>query len=72
MEFKIFVDGAEYVPTCGTVAAVAVERWYDRHRREWVLYPVDAEGTQVGEARYGFSKAEANEIEADIKLEYSL
>ena len=50
--------------------AVAVDMWYDRHRREWVLYPVDSEGNQLVEARYGFSKAEAIEIKNDLEQEY--
>ena len=49
--------------------AVGVAMWYDRHRREWVLYPVDEEGNQLAEARYGFSKAEAMSIKADIEIE---
>lgn len=47
--------------------AVGVDMWYDRSRREWVIYAVDEEGTQYGAARYGFSKREAQEIKADIE-----
>ena len=49
--------------------AVAVEMWYDRHYRHWVIYPVDAEGNQLHEARYGFGKAEALRIKKDIEQE---
>lgn len=50
----------------------AIEMWYDRHRREWVLYPVDGEGNQMAEATYGFSKAEAKAIKKDLEKEYGL
>ena len=48
---------------------VAVEYWYDRHFWHWVIYPVDAEGNQMCEARYGFSKKEALEIKADFEAD---
>ena len=41
---------------------VKAEMWYDRHNRNWVIYPVDAEGNQLAEARYGFGKKEAKAI----------
>ena len=50
---------------------VSAEMFYDPHYRHWVIYPVDAEGNQLAEARYGFGKKEAqsikNEIEDSIK-----
>lgn len=46
-----------------------VAMWYDRHFRHWVIYPVDAQGTQLTEARYGFSKAEAKQIKTDFEAE---
>ena len=46
---------------------VGVECWYDPHFRHWVVYPVDAEGNQLDEARYGFGKREANQIKKDIE-----
>lgn len=52
--------------------AVAVEMWYDRHFRHWVIYPVDAEGNQLEEARYGFGKKEAEQIRRDILEERGL
>lgn len=67
----IKINGREYEPQDDPVA-VDVSRWYDRHRKEWVIYPVDAEGNQIGSAQYGFSKAEAQEIEADIRKEYGI
>jgi hypothetical protein len=47
--------------------AVKAECWYDRHRREWVLCPVDDEGNQLCEAQYAFSKAEAKRMKNDIE-----
>lgn len=47
----------------------AVECWYDPHYRHWVLYPVDAEGNQLDEARYGFGKKEAMQIKKDMEQE---
>ncbi len=52
--------------------ATAVEMWYDRHYRHWVIYPVDAEGNQLEEARYGFGKTEAKEIKADLEAELGI
>lgn len=46
--------------------AVGAEMWYDRHFRHWVIYPVDAEGNQLEEARYGFGKKEAERIRKEI------
>lgn len=64
----IKINGREYEPQ-EERTAVDVDRWYDRHRREWVIYPVDKNGYQIGNAQYGFSKAEAIEIEKDIRRE---
>lgn len=50
----------------------AIEMWYDRSRREWVLYPVDEEGNQLEEASYAFGKAEAKEIKKDLEVEYNI
>lgn len=51
---------------------IAIEMWYDRHRREWVIYPVDIEGNQLATAQYGFGKKEALEIKKDLEKEYNL
>ena len=52
--------------------AVAIEMWFDRSRREWVLYPVDADGNQLAEAVYDFRKAEALETKKILEAEYGL
>lgn len=44
-----------------------VECWYDPHFRHWVIYPVNADGDQLEEARYGFGKKEALEIKKDVE-----
>lgn len=64
---RILVNGKEYEPRTEEKVPVAVECWYDRHRREWVIYPIDDEGNQLEEARYGFGKKEALEIKADLE-----
>jgi len=46
---------------------VGVDCWYDPHYRHWVIYPVDAEGNQLEEARYGFGKKEAQQIKKEIQ-----
>ena len=73
MTLKIKIDGVacEYIPE-GKKAAVKIEMWYDRSRREWVLYPVDEEGNQLVEARHGFGKAEALSIKKDLEKEYNI
>ena len=52
-----------------TQKATEVEMWYDRSRREWVIYTVDENGYQISEAVYGFTKKEAVEIRKAIKEE---
>lgn len=61
MTIKLIIDENEYEPTENERKAASVEMWYDRHRREWVIYPVDANGYQVAPARYAFSKSEAKD-----------
>lgn len=46
---------------------VGADMFYDPHYRHWVIYPVDAAGNQLAEARYGFGKAEAKAIKAEIE-----
>ena len=48
---------------------VGVEMWYDRHLRLWCLYPVDALGTQLAQARYATRKDWALIIKKDIEDE---
>ena len=73
LTIRLYVDGEEVTPTgIEEPKAVAIEKWYDRHRREWVIYPVDAEGNQLVEARYGFNKTEAEEIKAELEAEYGI
>lgn len=73
MNFRITaIDGVEleYTPDVETETKVDhIEMWYDRHRREWVIYPVDENGYQAGDYRYGFSKVEAKQIKADLEAE---
>lgn len=52
--------------------AAAIDMWYDRHRREWVLYPIDAAGNQLAGATYGFGKPEALRIKAELEAEYGI
>lgn len=68
----IKIDGVEYIPTFEKPKAAGVEMWYDRHCRHWVLYPVDAEGTQIAEATYGFNRAEAKRIKAELQEEWKI
>ena len=49
-----------------------IDMWYDRSRKNWVIYPVDDEGNQLTEEVYGFSRKEAKEIKQDLELEYHL
>ena len=66
------IDGIEYNPTDEEAKAAAVEMWYDRSRKEWVIYPVDAESNQIAPASYGFGKAEAKRIKKDLEVEYNI
>ncbi len=49
---------------------VKIEMWYDRSRRNWVLYPVDKDGNQITEAIYGFGKKEALKLKKELEAEY--
>lgn len=69
---RIMVDGIEYEPEQNEKKAIAVEMWYDKSRRNWVLYPVDNEGNQIAEAVYGFGKAEAKTLKAELEQEYGI
>ena len=64
---RIFCNGQEVTGFEEEKKAVAVECWYDPHYRHWVIYPVDAEGNQLCEARYGFGKKEAQEIKGELE-----
>lgn len=66
----IKIDGVEFIPTGEEPQAVEISMWYDRHRRNWVLYPVDDQGNQICEARYGFGRKEAERIKAEMEQEY--
>ena len=66
----IKINGCEYEPTEKDTKAVAVEMWYDRHYKHWVLYPVDIDGNQLVEAEYGFGKKEALSIKSSLEQEY--
>ncbi len=68
----ILVDGNEWVPDYKESNAVAIEMWYDRHRRNWVIYPVDKDGNQIKEAIYGFGKAEALKLKKELEDEYGI
>jgi len=46
---------------CATMQYV-VDYWYDRHTRSWVVQCVDSQGNQVGEARYVYTKLEAQQF----------
>ena len=50
-------------------APVGVAMWYDRHVRSWCLYPVDALGTQLAQARYAYRKDTALLLKKDIENE---
>ena len=60
---EVIIDGAK---------AVEIEKWYDRHRREWVLYPIDENGYQLAGASYAFSKEESLRIKKELEAEYGI
>ena len=64
----IRIKGAE-IENCEDHTPVGVEMWYDRHVRSWCLYPVDALGTQLAQARYAFRKDTALILKKDIEEE---
>ena len=60
----------EWEPTEPDTKAVKIECWWDRFRRNWVLYPVNAAGDQLEEARYAFNRAEAQDLKKRMEQEY--
>jgi len=58
----------ENIPSAEDALAVAVERFYLRSARAWVVRYVDAAGRQVGNAEYiGSGKANAIRVERQMK-----
>lgn len=46
--------------------AAAVEMWYDRHEKRWVLYPADSDGNQLAEAEYAYTRADAIKTKREL------
>lgn len=70
MTVKIKLDGMwEELESVYDRTVARIECWYDSHYRHWVLYPVNADGDQLEEARYGFGKKEAIEMKRDMEQE---
>lgn len=67
MTIRIKCNGVDITDYHTDHTPVRVECWWDRFHRNWVIYPVDAEGNQLEEARYGFNRAEAQQIKKDIE-----
>lgn len=72
MEIKLKVNGAYYAPEEREAKPVKIEMWYDRSRKEWVLYPVDEEGNQLAAASYAFGKKDANETKKQLEADYGI
>jgi len=63
MKISFSFDHAEIDET-----PVAVDRWYDRSERAWILRFVNAAGEQVGSAEWcGNGRKAADKIEATMK-----
>lgn len=45
------------------------EKWYNRYEKSWVVQRMDAEGNQVGDADYVYSKREAEAIIKEYEAE---
>lgn len=52
--------------------AVAVERWYDRRARVWIVTRRDVDGNQVGDADLAGTRAGAKSYEDDRRRELGL
>lgn len=46
---------------------VKIRKYYDPVWEVWVIYPVDANGYQTDNCFYAHSKAEANDLEKELK-----
>jgi hypothetical protein len=57
-------DAFDRHPAMMDVPVATIERWYDRHSRNWVVQRKDAEGNETHSADYVGSKAEADQIVA--------
>lgn len=69
---RIMVDGIEWNGESLEGTAQEIEMWWDRSRREWVLYPIDEHGYQLAGASYARNKAEATRMKKDLAEEYGL
>ena len=57
---------------CPDPVPSVVEKWYDRHTRNWVVQLKDKSGCQVGNATYVYTKDEAEREVELIKKSYGL
>jgi hypothetical protein len=55
-----------------TPAAVAIRYWYDRSSRNWIGYGVDADGNQIGDAGYCYSRHGLDSMIAGLRHEHGL
>jgi hypothetical protein len=46
-----------------------VRKWYFREQCAWVVQKMDAEGNQIGEAVYVYTRAQAEREERDARIE---
>ena len=51
---------------------IAIETWYDRHTRDWVLVKLNKSGYQIGDAIRVGNKTDKDAVLADLKQEYGL
>lgn len=49
-----------------------IDQWYDRRTRSWVVQRMDAQGNQVGDAEYVYTRREADLIRRQWEVEYNL
>ena len=50
----------------------AIDAWYDRHTRLWVVQKLNKDGFQIGDAEIVYGKAMAMKVKEELKAEYSV
>lgn len=64
-EKRISVKKSNIIPVVSN--PVKIRKYYDSVWEVWVIYPVDANGYQIDNCFYAHSKAEANDLEKELK-----
>ena len=70
MTGRLIINNDEYVEFDENVTAI--DAWYDRHSRSWVIQKLNKDGYQVDDAVYVGDKETKNTIVKELKEQFGL